>query len=111
MSKVFELTIRDRDTRKVVHTATCNVHDDFEERLFNAYRNYYLDVTDDEVMYLRIVRGLVEGVMNNIAAAEAAPRFDAPLPPRFTIEGEVPVHIDPVELEPAEEEEEKPNAK
>lgn len=87
MSKTFELTIR--DGAKVIHTASANVDDDFEHELFDAYLTYYPDATDDGVLFLRIVRGMFEGIMNNIAVAKAQrlQRPEVP-PPRFTIVGE-----------------------
>lgn len=88
MSKTFELTIR--DGAKVIHTASANVDDDFERELFDAYLTYYPDATDDGVLFLRIVRGMFEGIMNNIAVAKAQ-RLQRPgeiPPPRFTIVGE-----------------------
>lgn len=99
MSKTFELTIR--DGKKVIHTASANVADDFERELFDAYHMYYPDASDDGVMFLRIVRGMFEGIMNNIAAAQAQQtKLPASLPAQFTIEGEV--------VRPVNEEEEEP---
>lgn len=70
MSKVLELNIR--DGKSVTFSATANVPDDFERELLDAYRRYYADVADDDdALFLRIVRGLYEGIMNNIAAAQA----------------------------------------
>ncbi len=109
MSTTFELTIR--DGKKVIRTASANVADDFDRQLLDAYTQYYPEVTNDEVMFLRIVRGLFEGIMNNIVAAEAE-KARAPVmpPPRFRIEGEEVLDEPQPAAEPETIEEEQPNA-
>lgn len=95
MSTTFELTIR--DGKKIIRTASANVNDDFDRKLLDAYTQYYPEVRDDEVMFLRIVRGLFEGIMNNIVAAEAEKaRMPVAPPPVFTIDGEEVIPNPPV---------------
>lgn len=119
MSKTFELTIR--DGAKVLHHARANVADDFDRELLDFYLAYYPDAPTDAALFLRIGRGLFEGVMNNIAVAKAQrlAHPQIPAPAEFTIEGEEvrppppgpESTIDMIEAPPAlNEEEEKTNA-
>lgn len=109
MPKTLELTIR--DGRTILHTASANVADDFARQLFDAYITYYPGAPDDGVLFLRLARGMFEGIMNNIVAARRAEQPDERPVPQFTIDGEEvrEVEVEPP-IEPEAQPEEVPNA-
>jgi hypothetical protein len=82
----IEITVRDEGT--ILHKEIAHVPDAFAGELLDAYRAYYPDATGDTAMFQRITRGLIEGIMANIASAKAAAAISAALPQPFRLESE-----------------------
>jgi hypothetical protein len=82
----IDIIVRDENT--VLHKETAQVPDGFAGELVEAYRTYYPDAVGDTQMFQRISRGLIEGIMANIASARAAAAMSRSAPRTFRLESE-----------------------
>jgi hypothetical protein len=89
--KTIELSIL--DAGKVVYTAAATVDDDFELKLFDAYRTYYPTAPDNEVLFYQLARAMFEGIVNNIKTVLQS-RPPRSTKPRFEIVGDQVIDID-----------------